>query len=380
MKTAPIFVAALLLADVAAAQILVVSAHRSEPPPEVTFEVSTTPAPAEVKPPTMAEPTAAEAMLKWSNTIRASYGLSPQSLDHRLCRAAQEQAAYLLRTGQFHHYVNGNPRRRAAKYGFPVRHENDLDSVQENLAGGHSIQVAFTGWMNSPGHLANILKNRPLCGFGVEYGGQYGAIWCALYGKENLSAASEPANLRAAGSAARVSPAAFEVQARPRYPNIQVYPPPQNGPAIPIQNQWNDPVRINELVRDLKTIQGKFEQATDVVNPQLLVKTEHGHRFIKGVALMASKDVVIELLQYTGQAPAPAPASPVRLPTTDYSRAVYQNCPSGVCVQPQSVRYVAAPGSALRAYRNTTRMNNAARQSYQGPARGGPVRRLFGRR
>ncbi len=133
-----------------------------------------------------------EQMLAENNRIRAAAGKPPQQLDQRLCQAAQNQADYCARTGAFDHYVNGNPRKRAASFGFPIQHENDLNSVKEILAGNFSnIPNAFSGWQQSSGHYATMLEDRPLCGFGVARGG-FGNVWCAVYGREHPQVASEP--------------------------------------------------------------------------------------------------------------------------------------------------------------------------------------------
>lgn len=135
--------------------------------------------------PPLDETDVAEQMLTESNRIRAASGKPPQTLDQRLCQAAQDQANYCASTGYFDHYVNGNPRRRAAKYGFPVQDENSLDSVKENLAGNfHSVPNAFSGWQRSSGHYATMLEDRPLCGFGMATG-RSGNVFCAVYGNDH---------------------------------------------------------------------------------------------------------------------------------------------------------------------------------------------------
>jgi uncharacterized protein YkwD len=125
-------------------------------------------------------------MLERNNEHRASVGLSPMELDARLCKAAQDHATYLATTGTFDHYVNGNPRTRAAKYGFPVRDLTSLE-VRENIAGDfQSVTNAFLGWKGSPGHWENILSDCNLCGFGYA-SGRYGRRYVAVYGRAETS-------------------------------------------------------------------------------------------------------------------------------------------------------------------------------------------------
>lgn len=154
-------------------------------------------------------------MLAHSNAIRLVANKPPQALDDRLCRAAQEQADYLARTGQFDHYVNGNPRRRAAKHGFPVRDENDIAAVQENLAGGFSSAAnVFNGWSKT-GHLAAILADRPLCGFGVA---KDRSRWVALYGKETAGDQHSVGLFgNCAGGACAVTSGPVAVRRQPQY-------------------------------------------------------------------------------------------------------------------------------------------------------------------
>jgi uncharacterized protein YkwD len=132
--------------------------------------------------------TLADQMLAENNRIRAAAGKPPQILDPRLCQAAQEQAEYLARTHYFDHYVNGTPRTRAARYGFPVRDANDMEAVKENIAGGfQSLENAFNGWVHSSGHYETMLENRPLCGFGVA---KDKSRWVALYGDDTVATKS----------------------------------------------------------------------------------------------------------------------------------------------------------------------------------------------
>lgn len=173
----------LLLAALLTAQVHIVSTR----PVSMTLDemVRITP-----EMPTLDEIETTRQMLAHSNAIRMAAGKPPQALDERLCRAAQEQADYLARTGQFDHYANGNPRSRAAKHGFPVANENDIAAVQENIAGGFQTAAnAFKGWTGSQGHYAAILADRPLCGFGVA---QDRSRWVALYGNETPSASPDP--------------------------------------------------------------------------------------------------------------------------------------------------------------------------------------------
>lgn len=129
------------------------------------------------------QPTLAEQMLAESNSIRANAipPKPPQTLDERLCNAAQNQADYIAKTGQLSHNVNGDPRSRAAKYGFP---SGDFYSVREVIAVTGSVESAFSNWSQSSGHYATIIGDYDLCGFGMAEG-RSGKIWVGVYGHES---------------------------------------------------------------------------------------------------------------------------------------------------------------------------------------------------
>jgi len=125
-----------------------------------------------------------ELMLARNNAIRAERNLPAMELDERLCKAAQDQADYLARTRTFSHHVNGTPRTRAAKYGFPVKDFTSLE-VRENIAGDFStVENAFRGWCGSSGHYANIVSNCNRCGFAVAKDTSGANYWVAVYGRE----------------------------------------------------------------------------------------------------------------------------------------------------------------------------------------------------
>lgn len=130
--------------------------------------------------------TVAEQMLSENNRLRALASKPSQTLDERLCNAAQNQADYIASTGQLSHNVNSDPRSRAAKYGFP---SGDFYSVREIIAPyAESVENAFSRWSKSSGHYAAILSDHDLCGFGMAQG-PYGTMYVGVYGRE-----SQPAN------------------------------------------------------------------------------------------------------------------------------------------------------------------------------------------
>jgi uncharacterized protein YkwD len=114
-----------------------------------------------------------------NNQIRVLHRKTPQELDERLCQAAQDHAQYMANNRVMSHFLNGNPRSRAKKYGFPVANENSL-SVEDSVA--ISRDGPWEGW-TQPWHLTTILADRPYCGFGLAYDVTGRPYWCAVYGK-----------------------------------------------------------------------------------------------------------------------------------------------------------------------------------------------------
>jgi uncharacterized protein YkwD len=78
-------------------------------------------------------------MLEQTNAKRAKYGLPPLVLDQSLEKTTRSHAVWMTNTRNFEHsHIN----------------------VGENIAEGQRTPTeAFTDWMNSPGHRANILNS-----------------------------------------------------------------------------------------------------------------------------------------------------------------------------------------------------------------------------
>jgi len=141
---------------------------------------------------TVADDSIVQQMWIVNNAIRAQQNppLPPQELDERLCKAAQNQADHIARTGEFDHHSNGNPRIRAAKFGFPVRDLTSLE-VKENIAGDfQNVQNCFKGWMGTS-HRDNILLNVNKCGFGMATNPTTKMkTWVAVYGNDHTATLS----------------------------------------------------------------------------------------------------------------------------------------------------------------------------------------------
>ncbi len=123
--------------------------------------------------------TAAE-VVDLTNRERARAGLPPLAVDPLLAKAAQAHSADMVARAFYSHTSpeGGKPWDRAAAAGCTRR------SIGENIAcGQRSPAEVVEGWMNSPGHRANILKpDFTHIGIGFAGGGPAGMYWTQLFG------------------------------------------------------------------------------------------------------------------------------------------------------------------------------------------------------
>ncbi|NUP22729.1 MAG: stress protein, partial [Streptomyces sp.] len=115
-----------------------------------------------------------------TNRERARAGLRPLSVDPVLTTAAQAHSADMVARAFYSHTSpeGSQPWDRAASAGSTRR------SIGENIAcGQRSPAEVVEGWMNSPGHRANILKpDFTHIGIGFAGGGPAGTYWTQLFG------------------------------------------------------------------------------------------------------------------------------------------------------------------------------------------------------
>ncbi|MFE9877685.1 CAP domain-containing protein [Streptomyces sp. NPDC005784] len=122
----------------------------------------------------------AREVIALTNTERASAGLPPLAADATLTTAAQAHSADMVaRDFYAHESPDGSrPWDRAAAAGCTRR------SIGENIAcGQRSPAEVVRGWMDSPGHRANILKRDfTHIGIGLAGGSRAGTYWTQLFG------------------------------------------------------------------------------------------------------------------------------------------------------------------------------------------------------
>lgn len=111
--------------------------------------------------------TVLDEVIRLTNAARADNGLPPLAKQSQLTSAAQKHAADMGANDYFDHtgQDGSSPSDRAAREGY-------IGASGENIAAGQPTpQIVVTGWMNSPGHRANIL-NPDYTIIGVGYQNQ----------------------------------------------------------------------------------------------------------------------------------------------------------------------------------------------------------------
>ncbi|SEE95347.1 Cysteine-rich secretory protein family protein [Streptomyces sp. 3213] len=122
----------------------------------------------------------ADKVVELTNAERTRAGLRPLAVDPLLAAAAQAHSADMVARAFYSHTSpdGSQPWDRAAAAGSRRR------TIGENIAcGQRSPAEVVEGWMNSPGHRANILKpDFTHIGIGFAGGGQTGTYWTQLFG------------------------------------------------------------------------------------------------------------------------------------------------------------------------------------------------------
>jgi uncharacterized protein YkwD len=116
-----------------------------------------------------------------TNAERALFGLPPLADDRNLAAAAQAYSDDMVARNFYSHTSpdGTQPWDRAATAG--ARHRG----IGENIAAGQNTAAEVVqGWMDSPGHRANILKpGFTHIGVGFRDGGAMGTYWTQLFGQ-----------------------------------------------------------------------------------------------------------------------------------------------------------------------------------------------------
>jgi uncharacterized protein YkwD len=127
---------------------------------------------------TVAGLSAEQTAVHLTNAQRERHGCAPLRTDSRLRAAARDHSADMRDRGYFDHDTptGTSPWDRIKARGY-------ADPGAENIARGyHSATAVVAGWMDSPGHRANILNcDLKAVGIGVAYGPS-GPWWTQDFG------------------------------------------------------------------------------------------------------------------------------------------------------------------------------------------------------
>lgn len=123
-----------------------------------------------------------EKVVELTNIEREKAGLSPLKIDSTLMKVSQQKAQDMSTNHYFDHIspTYGTPYDMMSKAGIVY------SAAGENIAWGHpSPEAVVKGWMNSPGHRANILNNSfTYIGVGHTEGDHY---WVQMFYREGRS-------------------------------------------------------------------------------------------------------------------------------------------------------------------------------------------------
>ncbi|MDV3353304.1 calcium-binding protein [Leptolyngbyaceae cyanobacterium CCMR0082] len=133
-------------------------------------------------------------VLELTNEFRAQNGLKPLVFDQSLNKAADQHSKDMAQKDFFSHQgQNGSsPADRAKNAGY------ESGFVGENIAAGYrSAQDVVDGWINSPGHRANLLNsNYNEIGIGYYFlendtgSVNYNSYWTQVFGKGTIETSS----------------------------------------------------------------------------------------------------------------------------------------------------------------------------------------------
>lgn len=118
-----------------------------------------------------------------ANRNRRAAGLEPLRASGVLAKAARLHARNMASEGFFEHTdpQGRGPSERVELFDG----QGELSFVGENIAAGYgSVAEACRGWMNSPGHRANILgEGYTHIGGGFARGGSYGRYYVQVFAR-----------------------------------------------------------------------------------------------------------------------------------------------------------------------------------------------------
>lgn len=118
-------------------------------------------------------------VVELTNKERIKQGLNPLIMDKELSRVARMKSQDMIDNEYFDH----NSPRYGSPFEMMLREGIRFSMAAENIAAGYSTpESVVQGWMNSPGHRANILKSELThIGVGFAEGGSYRYYWTQMF-------------------------------------------------------------------------------------------------------------------------------------------------------------------------------------------------------
>jgi uncharacterized protein YkwD len=171
-------------------------------------------------------------LLQETNEERQTAGQSTLTINSRLSNAAQAKANDMAQRGYWSHVTPEG----VEPWHFVRGAGYDYQAAGENLAYGFLTSAAtVTGWMNSPGHRANILNSGyQEVGFGIANAGNYQGngpetIVVAMYGTP--ATATETAILPQSADIGQPAPSPTPVAEVPTPASLQIIRSTDSAPA-----------------------------------------------------------------------------------------------------------------------------------------------------
>lgn len=192
-------------------------------------------------------------LLNGTNTQRTAYSLGSLALNSKLNQAAQAKANDMAARNYWSH----NTPDGATPWTFFVAAGYNYQTAGENLAYGFdNSDYTISGWMNSPGHKANILGDYTEVGFGVAnspdfHGTGPETIVVAMYGKP-----------QAVASAPTPTPAATKPTAQPAAKPTTTPTPETPAPTTVAETPAQEPAKQPETNKTQSTPAGAAPSAT----------------------------------------------------------------------------------------------------------------------
>ena len=125
-------------------------------------------------------------LIERTNAERVSRGLPPLKLESHL----NDAAMWIAQDTADYNYLNHTDRfGRTISERFPAFGYTGYGAIGENLAAGYATpSIAIQGWLNSPGHRANLLNAQYRevgVGYGFNSGSTYSHYWAQTFGTRN---------------------------------------------------------------------------------------------------------------------------------------------------------------------------------------------------